>query len=181
MWRFAKGKTKCTITVVSCCWSLFKKQGDGNFYPTSLSQTHTCTLPHSVCIHQDSSSIPCREVAVGLGYLGRKSCQSTLSWCSHIQPLGVTGEVPGSPPGLSLMRLSHLQGLPLFSGSFLQSGSSPSSFLAPNFFSKPLIFSGIRLLSRLGALRFPSLNGLGTELQKGISLLPGGPFSISLY
>lgn len=147
---------KCTITCsVSCCWSLFKNYRDRNFYLTSLSQTHTCTLPHSVCIHQDSSSLPCREVAVGLRYLGRKSCQSALSWCSHIQPLGVGGEVPKCPPGLGFRHLFHLQGLPPLSGSFLPSGSSPSAFQVPNFLSKTLILFSYKSPFQTGSPHFP--------------------------
>lgn len=170
---------KCTITCsVFCCWSVFRNHRGRNFYPTSLSQTHTCTLPHSACIHQDSSSLPCREVTVGLGYLGRKSCQPALSCCSHLQPLGISGELPECPSGLVFINLSHLQGLPPLSGSFFQSGSSPSAFHVSNFFSKTLILFSYRSpFWRLEALTFPSLNGLNTELQKVISLLPGGPFS----
>lgn len=94
LWEFAKSEMKCSITCSgSRCWSLFKNHGDRNFYPTSLSQTHRCTWPQSVCTHQDSSSLLCREVTAGLGYLGGKSCQAALNWCPHVQPLGVSGEV----------------------------------------------------------------------------------------
>lgn len=113
----------------------------------------------------------------GLEYLRRKSCQPALSWCSHIKPLGISGEVPKCPSGLGLMQLSHFQGLRPLSGYFSQSGSSPSAFQISNFSKTLILFRYMSpLLSRLGALSFPSQNGLGTELQEVISLLSGGRF-----
>lgn len=62
--------------------------------------------------------------------------------------------------------LPHLQDFSALSGSFLQPGTSPSSFQPTCFFSNSsLLKSMSSLLSRLRAHSFPSLNGPGTEAQ----------------
>jgi len=114
-------------------------------------------------------------------HLGEKFCRSALCRYSQLRLFGITGEVPGCPPGLVSVHLPHLQDLPRLSGSFLQQGSSPTSSSSFQAWFLLKISSFLKytssLLSRLRAHDFPSLNGLGIDAQKVISLLSVGPFS----
>lgn len=103
--------------------------------------------------------------------------KEVMSGCTELVLTHTTlsGEVPECLSGLGFMHLAHPHSQGLFSSKhphLLLSRSSTSS-------QKHLFFSARSLLSRLGALTFPSLNGLRTELQKVISLLSSGPFSYS--
>lgn len=117
-------------------WGLSKKKRGQSFYlPDYL--THSLAILHALL---SQSLPPHREITDSLGKLGRSLSSCCVAVGSH-QPREWMAKVPTHPQEFASMQLSDLQDLCPLLGSFLQPGSSPSSFQVSFFptllFGKP--------------------------------------------